>query len=620
MKTLFICDDFVLDLTGKTLEWTEENSWFDSEIILNSTFPFEINYDELPFFIQYKTHNPAELEYKFEGVLQRPDGRLTPAQLEIEEMTIGLKGIIRDGIELFPSWKKMLRQLNLGVVDVPDMLTHALTKVNLTYPATTYNFPCIRVWDVYKDDDNLKEFFRGFYNLMNWSGTAFQMNFMNPETNTYVNLNMVYPMPYWLHILKTGIEEGGYTLHGDILNDPEFKIAIMPPKKLVINERPETIELVLDFDVATHQGDRFWMYEDSFTLDPNIDYKVVGKFVYMQKIKIPYFGYINYLDHAAIRYNGAVLYEINKNTPKSAYSMTINIPSGEGGELKIFARYRLLTEPFQLPAMFEGEAIPTHIYDVDGNPIIPIANFNKVDLALNLPEVTFGDFVKVICKWRNYDFDLRDGKQIWMNLIENEMQHSDAVILKNHEVEFPERKKYTSKGCVIEFSEENEEYPLEKTYVSLGGMQVDDYEAEEDALNISIDAIPWPVVDSPQFGEVDPGSPEALPIRTAKIYNDEDSKIGLVLYDGLNDDNHNWTKPIDNLLTPFTADKYYFKFLLFQFRAIQYNWTVYGNRSEFMNLTKRSKIFAYNNYMVVKSLNRKKTDDSEIIEIEALTF
>src|SRR5690554_569699 len=125
MKILFICDEFTLDLTDKELNWTEVNSWFSDDFILSSTFPFTIDYDENDYFIKYKNHNDFNLKSKFEGTLQRADGKVTPAHLEIEEGAERLSGVIRDGIELFPSWNKMINTLDLGVVDVPDMIDHA---------------------------------------------------------------------------------------------------------------------------------------------------------------------------------------------------------------------------------------------------------------------------------------------------------------------------------------------------------------------------------------------------------------------------------------------------------------------------------------------------------------
>lgn len=85
MKILFTCDEFTLDLTGKELNWTEENSWFSDDFILSSTFPFDIEYHENDYFLQFKNYNDFNLKTKFDGILQRADGKLTPAYLEIQE-------------------------------------------------------------------------------------------------------------------------------------------------------------------------------------------------------------------------------------------------------------------------------------------------------------------------------------------------------------------------------------------------------------------------------------------------------------------------------------------------------------------------------------------------------
>lgn len=615
MKTLFICSKFTLDLTGKTLDWTEENPWFSEDPILNSTFPFEIDFEEIPELQEYKGHNAWNIETFYDGILQRSDGKITPARLELEEIESKLKGSIRDGLELFPSWNLKLTELDLGVVDVVDMLAHALTKVDQGYPSTTYNFPMIGALEIYKDTPGFENYFHGFYNKMNWEGNAFVPNIFDSEAGVYANHNIVYPMPYWLHILKRGVEQAGYTLHGDILDDEHFKKGIMPPVKVSIPEASPIIPLDTGFDMAETTGEfMHWRYQQEFVLAEHVKYRIKGKFLWLTRRNLPGIGMYNYMKSAKITFNGQTLFSITAGVELHQYSADFYIPAGAGGTLKIDAVYVLRDQPFQYDDIFTGNAIPTEVFDANGDPVIPIANFNKVDLAENLPELTYGELVKIVRKWKNYDFDLKDGKEVWMNLIDKEMVHTDPVDLSRYEVRFPNRKLEQTGSYLIKFSTENEEYPLAETFISLGAMQTENFRTDDNTTEITIDAIPLPIVPQAVIGD---GSG---PVMTAKIFGEEDQKPMLVLYEGRNEDNHNWTLPPDDLMTPVIADNYYFKFLQFRIKSTLYKWTMLGGRNEFDRLTRKSKIFAYNNYLVVKTLQRSKSKNSERIEIEAFIF
>lgn len=607
MKTLFICDDFTLDLTGKTLNWTEENSWFTDEPVLNSTFPFEIDFAELKFFLKFKNHNDFNPKTRWDGILQRADGRITPAYFILEEIGERAKGTIRDGLELFPSWNKKLSDIDMGTVDVPNMRIHAMSVINKGWPATTYNFPMIGAWSLYQNDPPFADF-HGFYNKMNWEGTKFLDNLYFPELNYVMNQNIVYPMVYWLHILESGIQAAGYTLHGDIRTDPDFTRAIMPPAKLVVPELSDNIDLTTGFESVVLEDHPLYRYRQTFTLLENVKYRISGNFKYVN-------SYWEVFGSARIKFNGDTVYFIHQDfAPEALFSVDFKIESMVGGTLEIEADYLwLVSEPFQHGDIFTGTAFPTEVYDENGEPVIALADYNTVNLSENLPQITFGDFIKIIRKWKNYDFDLRDGKEVWMNLIEKEMNHKDAIDLRQHEVKYPLRKLEQQSGFLIKFSNEDEEYPLAETYVTLGGMQTDNFTKDENTKEILIDAIPYPVVH--QADESD----EPGPYLTAKILSDASDKVGLVLYEGLKD-GHNWTLPIDSLTTPVVTSKYYFRFLQFRLKSIMYGWQIHGRRNEFSNLRKNSKIFAFNNYMIVKNLNREKSPDEEKIEVEAYTY
>lgn len=607
MKTLFICDEFVYDVTGKTLNWTEENPWFQDEPTLNSTFPFDIFYGEIPYFQQYKYFNGYNLKTRFDGRITLPNGKIYPAYLEIQDAADKLKGTIRAGLELFPTWDKKLTELPLGTVNPPGgMLPYAETIISQTWPAVTHNFPMVWCLDLYKDDPLFTDYFHGYYNKR-VQPTGFIQNIEVPELNTFANHNIVYPFPYYMHLLHTGVNMAGYTLQGDILNDLEFTKALMPIRKVEFTERPETVEwLVGQIDIIDEDGP-LKAYRSEVTLEPNTRYRIKGNYYYD-----PIFPF-QYLVLASIKFNGVTFHSLNLNSTESEYEVDFHIPPGEGGTLVLTCIYRLLPSN-GFTDIFEGEIIPTHIYDEDGNLIPAIANFNNVNLAEMLPEITFGELIKILRAWKNYDFDIKDGKIVEMNLVDNQMGHDKPVDLRRFDIKNPPRKYEQQGSFILKFSEENEEHPFTQTFVSLNAVITSetpsDFPSDDNTKEITINAIPLPVLPVSAIGSA----------TTAKMITDDSSKPTLVLYDGLNGDGNNWTKPVDDLLTPVCTDRYWFRFMMFSIKSILYRWTVRGKISDFFNLTKKSKILAYNNYMIVKSLNRKQTGKYEEIDIEARTF
>src|SRR5690606_27038811 len=57
-----------------------------------------------------------------------------------------------------------------------------------------------------------------------------------------------------------------------------------------------------------------------------------------------------------------------------------------------------------------------------GTDLGVITNPNEVDLRRAVPEMTFGELVKIIKNWFNYDVDIQ-GKFVIMNLIANQTKN-----------------------------------------------------------------------------------------------------------------------------------------------------------------------------------------------------
>src|SRR5690606_5681463 len=100
---------------------------------------------------------------------------------------------------------------------------------------------------------------------------------------------------------------------------------------------------------------------------------------------------------------------------------------------------------------------------------------------------------------------VRDGKQIWMNLVDNEMVHENPFDLRDFEVKFPKRQFDQQGSYLLRFSEENEEYPFLMTFVNLDGIQTsiseEDFPKDDHTREVIINAIPLPVLPMSHIGE-----------------------------------------------------------------------------------------------------------------------
>lgn len=599
MKILFICDEFTLDLTGKTLNWTEQNSWFSDEFILSSTFPFDIEFDEDDYFLQYKNYNDFNLKTKFDGVLQRVDGKLTPSYLQIEQAKTKLSGVIRDGIELFPSWDQSINTFDLGVIDVADMVSHAESVVTKTYPQVNYNFPMIECHALYKDQPHFEEHFRGYYNFRT-PESGFLRNIESTEYNVAANNNIVYPMPYYLAILKAGVESAGYTLHGDVLNDEHFSKAIMPIRKIeYFNQRPEAIEIVLghaDIVETNNWKDRLYSYEINLTAHTR--YKITGELL----VKSMAFR---------LFLNNTLIYSIGRK--KSGHQFELIIEPNEQTILRYEAIFRWPWFP-GYQDVFEGLIVPQEIYNENGDLVSVVADFNKVNLSEQLPELSFGDFVKIFKSMKNYDFDLKHGKEIWMNIIDNELTHDDAIDLTQFEKQYPVRK-YEEKGSfLLKYNNSSEEYPSVETFITLDETLTGfDLKSTDDTKEVTINCSVLPVIFTGIFGEA------TGPHLTAKMIDDDSSKAALVLFSGLKD-GWNYTSSVEELQTPVLVERFLKKFIYFYIKHVRFVFDLDGHPSDFFMLNKKSKIFIYNNFHIIEELNRVVKSNREEIELTSRTF
>lgn len=586
MRTRFIHDNFQLDVSDLEIAWTEENTWFKDEFFLISSFPFEIDYDFIPFFSKFRHDNLATTETYFQGKLEK-DGKLEDAILEIEEAENDLRLTIRYGAEALPNWDKLLSALELDVV-LPNggsMITHAESMLDKVWPEVNYNFPAIH--SRFYDGAVLFEHFEGTINKRKNN----QFIFNTADGSNTENHNIVYPFPFHMYVLQKVIEDAGCTLHGDILNDQSLKESIIYSGKKIVEFEYFPKPIDWSIGIGDKTSDTGWpVYYQTWHSELEVNYR--GDFrltgtIDDETIKI------------TLKLNGVIIWEFNAGDPlnmllffsttAATNTLTVDIISiGITNPASTAADFNLTT--FQL-------------YDEFGDPIPFLANFIDVQLADKLPDMTVGDFIKFHKRIKNYDFDIRNGNEIWMNLIQNEVVSSEIVDISEFQPPGKIRKYEQAKSFLLQYEGEYEDFEFNKIYADRDGFSVNEFTKSENTEEITINGIPLPL--STQDG-----------ITTAIQLSDDSSKLMLVKYTGLQN-GENWALDYPELDTLILFNEYWQRWLNFVIHAVKFHWTIKAHPNELMKIKRKSKLFSFNRLMFVFSLNRSRSKTVEEVEIEA---
>lgn len=591
MRTIFYHEEFELDVSDLELSWTEENTWFKDDFFLSSSFPFEMDYKKIPFFLQFKHDNLATSEIWFQGKLQK-DGRLEDAILEIEEADEKLRLTIRYGTEALPNWTKKLSELELDVV-LPgggDMGIHANTIVNKAYPETNYNFPAVH--SKYYESAPMFSAFEGVINKRvsgNFVGNI-------ADGSGTLNKNIVYPFPYHIYVLKAAVEDAGCTLHGDVLTDSDLiDLCIVPPKPLVNFEGiPDPVQWIVGQESRV-----------SAVVISNLPFIVEE--TWLDESELNFRGYFNLqgvindeVEWAKIKLNGTIIFNYIKGVmPLNFNFWFFTTETSNDFVFEALSRGNGITGPYVMDSMLTT----LYLTDEEGEMLPFLANFSNVQLAEKLPDMTVGDFFKFHKRLKNYDFELRNGNEVWMNLVQNEVTDSEVVDVTEFEPPKKTRKYEQAKAFVLQYEGSYDDYQFTKVLADKTGYKVNDFAKPDNATEININGLPLPIE-------------EKNGIKTAIQITDDAAKLLLVKYPGLLN-GQNWTRETPNLDCLQLYLHHWQRWLNFMIHSVRFLWTIKGKANKLMKIGRKSKLFSFNNLLFVYSLNRVRRRDEEEIEVEA---
>ncbi|MDK7374529.1 hypothetical protein QP519_03125 [Weeksella virosa] len=571
---IFTCSDFELDLSVHRVSFQITNSWFEDALFSLISFPIDLPIEG--FFENYRYHNEEVYPSKFEGILNWK-GKLSQSVMEITDIDESFVRVtFETGLEAFPVWDVMLADLPLENKTVPNIREHANEILDKKWPEVNYNFPMIHApnYDVKND---VWKHFEGIYNKR--VGGNFIENSIDEANNVVYNRNIMRPMVYGLHILKTGIEAAGFTLHGDILEDEDCLIMMHPPSiPIEIKDRPESVEWLPGpgTEVSNNYG--------TIVFESRQQILHYGKFRIKGFVKGPELKSNNYYPFL-FSFNDVIIYEGRvKAKGKTEVDFIINTNIGEdylklGG---VRANYQNETG--------ELEIIPMKLYEDDGTEKKFLADSNVIDLRYHVPECTFGDFVNYYRNQKNFSFDLMNGNEIHMNKKEAEVLPTNAIDLREFEVQFPRRTLNPNESFLIKYRDfSSEDYPNQEVYFDDFGIKMTDYMTNDDTIELEIGGIPLPVETRNN-------------ITTSVLFSSDASAINTVLYPGLNG-GENTTQNINHFQLPAIIDNYYKKWLRFQLNTVLYSWTFTKSISSDIDFNINDKIYAYKNYHFIKNMS-----------------
>ncbi|MCA1967253.1 MAG: hypothetical protein LDL23_11465 [Flavobacterium sp.] len=625
-----IHSNFELDLSTKKITDISENPIFSDKFSTKYSYPIEIDLEDdldiaFGFISFYNSSNPLTLI----DVTYVHNDVLSPAVLEVEEIQGKKMQItISWGFEEFPSWNKKLSELPLDKFEVANIYSHAAGIISQTYPAVNYNFPQIHTDKIDTDDDIWFAFEKI---LNNFKEGAFLENYVDTVEDITYNKNIMQPLPYLLHVLNKGFEDGGYNLDGSFVNHPLIKkiclysdanyfttfeqesytIMKMSEDGIVRSEQITgtfTIPPAFSWQqpqIVTNPNQRISKYTSVTTIAAPGKYRIIGKITLFSMVfKRAYF---------TVKYRNTIIGSFYYNASSDVF-LRIN---GIKRTVNVDIVFETLSDLLPNEITIESEQYPTSdkvIFDININPIrlhdtsgeaIPtVLNPNQIDLTRAVPDLTFGDLITALKNWFNLNLDY-DNSTAYLNFVQEDIDLARLKEFNLFEVMEPLRKLQKGNSYVLKFQEVNsKEYSFVPVYHSFDTISNSSFVTNEKTTEIQINGYPLPLA----FRNG---------VQTAHAFEESNDKVQLVIYDGLTS-GLNLAKDPNELLLPSVHENFWRKFIERRINAQNFQWSFLADSFEILGLNVKDKLSCYSNIHLIKSISKTEIEP-EIFEVEIET-
>lgn len=618
---------FELDLSQFKISDTEENSWFSDSFFTKYSFPFDIDLvDDLNVAFDFIEHHNSSPELYYE-VIYTHNNFISKAIFEVEQLQQKLTCTLRFGFESLPSFGKKLSELSLQKLVLPVGTTiyqHANSIVGQTWPNVNYNFPQLHTDKISTDDSQWSAFEKI---INNRKDGAFLINEVDEIEEVTYNRNIIQPLPYFLHILQRGFADDGYILAGQILDDHRIKKATLYGDVDYFSiVQFDSIFIYKMKEDATETGSivspgTFTVNTAFSSFSPQISTIIVNplvnfrRFLYIENLpnKGKYrvsgtFAFVNnrFIDsYFRIKYRNTVIYEfkINKKFTQDYYDRvfrfsvhefnvdttfeTLSDGLADDITVEIYTSDTWLTDKTFLDISIDMVLLN----DQSGNPLSTVINKNEVDLKRAVPDILFDDFVKGIKNWFNYDITKVVGNTIYMDRIEDNVNHNYVIDFSMFEVKYPVRKYSKGNSFLLKFADiDSKDYTYLPVFQNQSSIVSSNYKVDDKTTTIEINALPLP--HTSRNG-----------VQTAHAFENNNSKIYLVPYNGLVGGN-NYSLPINEYLIPAVHETNWRKWFDFRINSVNYVWSFKCFIEQLEGLNSKVKIRAYENTHILKVINK----------------
>ncbi len=621
MRDKFVTSDFCLDLSEIELTYIDKNPRFSDSFFSQYTFPFEFYIDSsLRREIGAVDHLQAiNVQRKFEGDLVF-EGRTRKGVLEITEVKGNkLKCQISCGFENLPNFNTPLRSLPFPFVSTNGSSIYAFAHsiVQKQYPETNFNFPCVIYKENSKDEPEWK-LFNQFLNDTNENGYFIDNNEdrsdwndngnVNQRDKYYKNRNIIHPMPYVLHILKVGFGDAGYELKGDILTDEVLlQKVVYAPKDSYFGDKQGFPRM------------NFWMKEDDIVSSSFLGANQYGQYFKIRTIKEIKSGYgLFYINGQYsledYTYSGNFFIKITIGSTILFFDQTptdhnqteefsisyFNYNPGAIIKVEMVSATRGYPD-FLWPPSFSAEIKYPDNETSTGEYFKRLHNANHVDIKNYVPDMNFGDFVKIIKNLRGYDIDI-SGNKIYMNRLSNIIEEGELKDFSEWLVDEPIKKFNDKRSFNIVFPDigfDTKNMLVKDNGVWRAGVP------DKTAIEVKINA----------YGLL----PEMYKEKTTAIPKIEDKNVlGLIHYEGVNAHQKNWSGFPDGVY-PYFEDvmseigPWYKK----RISNSSFQWSFLVNKNKFRHINIKDEIYVYGQRAWIKEMSKtsidKKTYKIEIV-------
>lgn len=606
MEIKFISEGRSLDLSGKELSVSESNSMISDKMFTKYLFPFDFYMDDQfkREFGDYSSFDAFNLPKTISGqILYENSYRL--AKLNI----LGCEGNyltcqIDFGFEEIPNFDKQLKELPLEKYPVDNIHTFAANIAGQLYPQTNFNFPRLYTAQ-FSPNDTTWDAFNGYINDMNNDGTALKNNYTTDDGEIY-NVNIVHPMPHILYLLKTGFQDAGYQLGGEILTDPllqnlwvysateYFSRLTLRKLGLLINVMDYEEEKKFLFSIWN-----FGVYNKTVKIPKPGNYRLIANVRLNDKglgvlsfIKIKLGN--NLLLNRSV--SGALTFTFETDISTISENEELNVTGFRalfGADIEYFCELTLVSKN-----TYENE-------ENTGEDNGVITNLNQIDLTRAVPEITFGELLNRVRNFFNYDVELVDNT-IVMNRIRGAKKNNIKVVPEKFLALEPQVEFSNKNSFLIKMPDwENEEKP-DSVYYDETGVIVNK-EAGELTTTIETNTYALPVYVALPRGQ-----------ETGVVKSYSTNLLQLVKYNGKTGIQNN-AKPAPELTFPTLFYTNWVEFLRERLNSGKFTWTFIAEDDE-LNFTIKDELSCYQNIHRIKEWIKDYYENSMQVQIVTETI